>query len=537
MLVINNLHAKSRARGTEDEGAVLVAVLIVMLVGFIVVSTIASALIFTMGFNTTDRYRLQAFIAAESGRDAAVAELHSSTGCTTGTTTLSHSGSDPIYTATIYATSNATQPTSDSGLTASCPTSSSTFVVIKSTGSASNGTTATIDAVYPWVVTYQQQAGGLLTYFSNGVTTQSSSYTGDLVVRSGDYNCTNAGTINGNIYVTNGSANFSSACTVNGSVYASANVTSSSQNLTITGQIQAGGYVSLASDGYNYQCSGVPTPVSGAVPCSGNVTAGGTITLSNQGTNDGYIFGKVQSASTITVGSKWHVSGTQSPNTTFPGFNPTMAWIYGVTSWIDLDAATSWNPQVSVNPCSLTDAQVTALLSAATTSLLLDYTQCSSNKTNINLSAVTVTRDAVFLAPTASQLNVAVNGALAGSHQLFFVHADSSRNLVNGQSQPDCGNGNQNDTFNVASGASNTDSMMLYTPCGLTGTIRMNFSGQLYTNQGGLNFNNGASYTCQAMSWTPALPLLGCSISGGAGSIIVTTITQALGGRLWQSEK
>lgn len=535
MLVINDLRA--RARAADDDGAVLLTVLMVMLVGFVVASVIASAVIFTISFNTTDRNRLQAFTAAESGRDAAVAELHSSTGCTSGTTTLSHSGSDPIYTSTIYATSSATQPTSDSGLTASCPTSSSTFVVIKSTGSTTDGTTATIDAVYPWVVTYQQQAGGVLTYFSNGVTTQSSSYTGDLVVRSGNYGCTNAGTINGNIYVTNGNANFSSACTVNGNVWASGNVTSSSQNLTITGQIKAGGYVSLASDGYNYKCSGVPTPISGAVACSGDITAGGTITLTNQGSTDGYVFGKLQSASTITVGSKWHVSGTQSPNTTFPAFNPTMAWIYGVTSWVDLDAATSWNPGISVNPCSLTDAQVTALLSADTKSLLLDYTQCSSNKTYVNLGSAAVTRDVVFLSPTASQLNVSLNGALTGSHQLFFIHADSSRNLVNGQSQPDCGNGGQNDVFNIASGASDTNSVMLYTACGLTGTIRMNFSGQLYTNQGGLNFNNGAAYTCQGMSWGTALPLLGCSISGGAGSIIVTSTTQALGGRLWQSEK
>lgn len=525
MLVMNDLLA--RARRNNDDGAVLMAVLMVMIVGFIVASVIASAIIFTISFNTKDRMSLQAFTAAESGRDAAVAELHSTAGCTAGTTTVSNAGSDPVYTATIYASSSATQPTSESGLTASCPTSSSTFVVIKSTGTASTGTTATIDAVYPWQVIPHNQAGGVLTYFSNGVSSQSSNYTGDLVVRSGTYTCPNAGTINGDLYVVSGNAGFSSGCTVNGNVYVSGNVDLSSQNIKITGSIQAGGNVTGSSNGVT---------VGDGAAGDGNISAGGSVTLSNTGSTLGKVTGSITAASTITVGSQWTVTGTKSPNTAFTPFNPTMAWVYSATAWVDLDASSNWNPSVSVNPCSLTNAQVTSLLSAATTSLMLDYTQCSGNRADITLNAGSITRDAVFIVPTAARMNVSIAGSLTGAHQLFFIHSDASRNLVNGQTQPDCGNGTQKDTFGISSGVTVAPDILLYSPCGLTGNVNVSFQGQMYTNQGGLTFNNPASYTCQSMSWPVVLPNLACRIRGGGG-IFDPGSDQSLGGRLWQSEK
>ncbi|GAA3775597.1 hypothetical protein GCM10022240_29020 [Microbacterium kribbense] len=526
MLVISQAHKRVRR---DDEGAVLVAVVIVMFVGFIVVGLIASSLVFTIGFNRANRDNLQAFTAAESGRDAALATLHSAAGCSAAATTVSNSGSDPDYTATIYATDSPTRPTTSAGLTASCPTSSSTFVVITSTGTAAGEAAATIDAVYPWQVSYQNTAGGVLTYFSNGVSSMASNYTGDLVVRSGDYTCPNNATINGDLYVTNGNATFSSGCTVDGNLYVSGNVTLSSQTITVTGSIKAGGNVVAASNG---------VAIGGSAEAAGvGISAGGSVSLSNTGSTLGTVTGSITAAGSITVASQWTAPGTRSPNTAFPPFDPTLDWIYDVTGWIDLDAASGWNPQVTVNPCGLTGAQMTALLGAATTSLMLDFTQCSSNQTNITLNAAAVTRDVVFLAPKASRMNVTLAGALTGAHQLFFVHADASRDLVDGRTQPDCGNGNQKDTFDISTSGQIEPSVLLYTPCGLTGTVQLNFHGQLYTNQGGLTFGNGASYTCESMAWAPALPKLGCRIRGGSDPILVTTLVQQLGGRLWQSER
>ena len=72
MLGVIDRLAAARA---DDSGAVLVTVVVVMLVGFIVATVIASSVLFTIRSNVGNIDRTQAFIAAESGRDTAVAAL------------------------------------------------------------------------------------------------------------------------------------------------------------------------------------------------------------------------------------------------------------------------------------------------------------------------------------------------------------------------------------------------------------------------------------------------------------------------------
>src|SRR5690348_9737775 len=98
MLVINRVLARARSRANDD-GAILVTVIVVMFVGFIVAATIAASIMFTIGANDSNQDRTEAFIAAESGRDAAVAAV--TAGCTSTTVT----GSDPTYATQIYSTS------------------------------------------------------------------------------------------------------------------------------------------------------------------------------------------------------------------------------------------------------------------------------------------------------------------------------------------------------------------------------------------------------------------------------------------------
>ncbi len=66
---------RASRRRTDDSGAVLVTVVVVMFVGFIVATVIASSVLFTITSNVGNVDRTQAFIAAESGRDTAVAAL------------------------------------------------------------------------------------------------------------------------------------------------------------------------------------------------------------------------------------------------------------------------------------------------------------------------------------------------------------------------------------------------------------------------------------------------------------------------------
>ena len=129
---------KETKRGTDDAGAVLVATMVVMFVGFIIASMIAASVIFTLQANTTNKSSTQAFIAAESGRDRVVSQI--ATGCT-ATSALHAQGTAPVFTADAKVTTGLSRPTdfSDAGLTSTCPTNLTKFVVIRSTGTGPDG--------------------------------------------------------------------------------------------------------------------------------------------------------------------------------------------------------------------------------------------------------------------------------------------------------------------------------------------------------------------------------------------------------------
>ena len=72
---------------------------------------------------------------------------------------------------------------------------------------------------------------------------------------------------------------------------------------------------------------------------------------------------------------------------------------------------------------------------------------------------------------------------------------------------------------------------MVYSPCGLTGTVRSSFSGQLYSNDtSGVTFIGTAEYTCALMTWPPAFEKLGCKVRGeGEDVVLETVLVQRLG--------
>ena len=92
MLALNRVLRRRVCR--DEEGAVLVTVVIVMLVGFVIASTIAASVLFTIQANATNKSTTQAFIAAESGRDVAVAAL--ADGCASAD--MAGSGTAPNFT-------------------------------------------------------------------------------------------------------------------------------------------------------------------------------------------------------------------------------------------------------------------------------------------------------------------------------------------------------------------------------------------------------------------------------------------------------
>ena len=83
------------------------------------------------------------------------------------------------------------QPTNYDDLTCAdaCPTADTDYLVIRSTGTGPDGSTSTIDSVYRWSPTYSDVPGGVVTYFSGTTTQGVSHYTGDLVLRTGNWSC------------------------------------------------------------------------------------------------------------------------------------------------------------------------------------------------------------------------------------------------------------------------------------------------------------------------------------------------------------
>ena len=117
MLVLNRFLSRARVRRDDEAGAVLVAVVVVMLVGFVVAVAIAGSVVFTIQANVSNRSSTQAFIAAESGRDAAVAQINAAIApngvftCDSNTLIGEDDGSGPDYAFTIYSTTSSTDPT------------------------------------------------------------------------------------------------------------------------------------------------------------------------------------------------------------------------------------------------------------------------------------------------------------------------------------------------------------------------------------------------------------------------------------------
>ncbi|MDW4572235.1 hypothetical protein R8Z57_05515 [Microbacterium sp. M3] len=539
MLVINRVIRRPR----DDDGAVLVTIVVVMLVGFVIASIIAASVLFSVRANATNEDQTQAFIAAESGRDVAVAAIPS---CTTSGTHFV--GTEPTYDTRVYISDvDGLKPETSNGLPEGCPTAATDFVVVKSMGTGPDGSTATIDSVYPWQVTYSQQPGGVVTYFSGGFTAGVSHYTGDLVLRTGDYRCNTGATLTGDLYVLRGNVEFSNDCTLQGDIWSDGYVKNGSKNVTVTGSITTNGYVALTANG--------------ATSVGKDINARGDVDLTDQGNNAATVGGNITSRGDIDTGGNWTVTGTQSELVPgyAPTFEPTLDWLRAATKWIDLSNASNWGTAYS-GACDLfknnPPTTITNLLQTAGSKLVLDLTACSSKNGNgqesfkIELDNVDLQRDAVIIVKPSAIMNVSLKGdleAMGGTKQLLFVHSDASTAYVDvdptdaapAEPVPHCGNANSKDGFDVSGTQTGDVRIMVYSPCGLTGTVTSSFSGQLYTNDSTNLHSSGpiqTAYTCKDMSWTPSFDQLGCKIKG-SGGIAQGSLVQRLGQLVYQTER
>lgn len=325
-----------------------------MAVGFIVASVIAAACMFTIGRTTQTRSNVQAFAAAEAGRDAVVAALTSApTACSDGAVWESD---DPQYEVEVYSTDSTTSPQGIAGTARKCPTTSSNYVVLRVTGTASDGgESVTIETVYRWEGYREQVAGGGLGFMDAAYTAYAVDYSGDIVVRNGNFTCAAGTEVDGSVYVLNGRVvvpainllliTVGTECTITGDVVTKTGIdiqngTIPNSRLTVGGNVSTPGALSIndpliaggdveagtitvASSGSLSTKSGAVKPdgttargniaASGAISASGSLsTAGGSIVSNTTVTASASVKAadSVSAVQAITVTGSGSVEGT-----------------------------------------------------------------------------------------------------------------------------------------------------------------------------------------------------------------------------------
>ncbi|WP_374977777.1 hypothetical protein ACEYYH_08565 [Microbacterium trichothecenolyticum] len=487
-----------RAVARDDAGAALVAVMVVMFVGVIAAVVIAGSVIFAMRTNVENKSDTQAFVSAESGRDMMLQAVMANP-CTKS---IAASTTSPLY-----ENVSAQFGTDFDHLTDAClSTAASSVIRITATGKGGDGSTTTIVSDYQRAVTYEKQPGGTLAYFAGQFKLTQSTYAGDLVIRTGDYNCNSTTSIDGDLWAPKGSIELSADCHITGSVYANGTITTKGSKALVDKNVVANGEIILES-------------TNGAV--GGNVMSGTKVTV-----KDMTVAGNVQSPIAPDVKTSGLVAGTVT-TAPLPGdaFVPTLQAVYDMTTWVDFPSTRSaWGTDVDWRtPSSCTSnitATVAAALAAGTTRVGIDYTACTTAVKIILTASPTITKDVLFLVPPGVKMNVDIQGLTTDSvdRQLFFIHADNVANRA--VTCPASVGSGGDEMTQLASGAAK---VMLYTPCGITKAPKKEgFRGQYYSGDSGSIKLEQPDFDCQPMTWTPRIDL-GCKLAeapDGSGEII-----------------
>ncbi len=506
--MLNQLRTPQGRDRTDDRGAILVAVVVVMFVGFIIAATIAASVMFTIDSNSSNKDHTQAFVAAESGRDKALANLMASP-CNL---TTPASSSAPLY-KDVVATSGPSAGTQS----LACPSSSAPSVIrISSTGEGPNGAEVRVTSTYERVVTYQGQPGGVLSYFSGQFKATQSLYQGDLVIRDGKYVCNAATIIDGDLWVPRGGVELSADCEIRGDIYAEGDIVIKSAKAIIKGTVSSRGSITL--DASN-------AVIDKDLKSSQNITiAAGTVKGSayakgNFQATGGTLEGSAYAGGTATEKKATDVTGTLNPGNPGPQADPGVPQadldaVFVMTTWVDLPLEPAfWGSDVKweTGPCNGADVTTlaTAALPSPYTRVGIDYRGCSGPvKVYLAGGTTEFTHDVVFLVGPTSTLEI-VTGNINSTGtppQLFFVQGDS----ILGNSAPNCGAGMA--SGQLALGSTVEARLMFYTPCGFKNTNHISFNGQFYANTDGSAHWVHPEFLCQPMEWLPMLDL-SCEIS------------------------
>lgn len=257
-MFLTTINRRMRTLRDDERGIALVAVMALMALGMLLTTAILASVISGLGTTTSTRAGVQSQVSADGGLDVALAAMVSGATCTPTYT----SGVAPKYTVTVSYTTDTTL-TSASAWIAGCPTASAQYMKLTSVGTATapgvagntSGNAKTIEAIYYRPVSQQTvTATGPAVYaysaqdYSGAGILVSADHTNDanVMVMTGDVNCSGASSTAGDLIVNNGNLTVSGSCNIAGNVWLSG---AGKGILTVGGAHSIGG--SVVANGVN----------------------------------------------------------------------------------------------------------------------------------------------------------------------------------------------------------------------------------------------------------------------------------------------
>ncbi|MCT9821612.1 polymer-forming cytoskeletal protein [Microbacterium sp. W1N] len=275
-------------RRRDDDGSVLVSVLIIMLVLTVGALVLSSMVVNTTGMLVGSRSTAQSRAAADAGLSDTIARAQRGEDVCTNST---YSSTSPRYTVSVM-----------------CDSGTVTFRAVGTGGSS--GRTVT-EASYSRNSTPRKLAGALVSAAGalnvSSLLVTAPAIDGDVVLNTGDFDCNNSMDISGDLIIRNGHAKLSNACNIRGDLIVSGYVQIDNNAVGVGGDVYTGGTFSLTT----------------GATIKGNVYAVGDATISSGGKIDKSVTtrGKftMDGAASRVKGSVWAAGALSVQNTFIDG--------------------------------------------------------------------------------------------------------------------------------------------------------------------------------------------------------------------------
>lgn len=505
-MLFRKLNRAMRALRRDEEGVALAAVLGFMAVGLILTSVVASTVVTGISQTSAARAGVQSQGSADAGIAAARAAVMN--GSCSGDANAVFTGTDPVYTATVYRPAG-------TGWVPGCPTSvtSADQVRIVSVGSASakgvqgvsSGDSSRVEAILSGVTTtvipgapaqpatYPIVASGpaIYAYSSTGFGGSGSlspvdGSTPGVLIKNGNVSCSGASSGVDDWSIAGGDLTVSGSCTAAGDIFASGRATLSgagsiggnvvANGVTMSGSASVAGSVWSSSD---VQLSGA-TKIAGTVTANSLNMSGGTISQSAWIYNTSFLdWGSTITGMLTTKAMSASSHGTVSGSTVVvpsgPGQSPYAApSAPSVPGWIDLPANAPW-PGFTVKtlpaPCDAT-AFASLISSFNRQPAVIDARGCSGGLNFTGAQQLALTADTVII---ANQFNLGGSASFTGNGRLWLVVPDDKADGL-----PTCATG---DSFSLGGAFSLAAplSVMIYSPCAVSVGSAISMRGQIYS--------------------------------------------------------